>query len=231
MLVTAQMGLRQRLNLARLYWSTDAQLDRLIDRARSAFRGGVDVVHLHAPAADPAALAQLTRQLLSLAPMRALVVAEQQVSAPDTGARFCEGLSVTAVRSDLPHSLIGVTAASAEELDAALATPEVDFVVVGQLPAGPADESAVDLELVARAAELAPPHAAKPWFAAGDITADNLAAVIAAGAHRVVVGSAIATADDPAAVAQDLRTELDAAWANGRTPAQQMEDAWIPGTE
>ena len=225
------MGLRQRLNLARLYWSTDARPDGLLDLVRSAFRGGVDLVHLHHPATDPAVLAEITRQLLPLAPMRGLVVAEHQPAAPDTGVRFGDGLSVAAIRADLPHSLIGLAADSAEELDAALANPDVDFVVVGQLPGGPDAEPAVDLDLVARAAELAPPHAAKPWFAAGDITEDNLAAVISAGAHRVVVGAAIGTAGDPAAVAQHLRAELNAAWANGRTPAQQMEDAWISGTE
>jgi thiamine-phosphate pyrophosphorylase len=43
-----------------------------------------------------------------------------------------------------------------------------------------------------------------PWFAIGGINADNVAAVIEAGAQRIAVSQAILSAEDPAAAAAKL---------------------------
>ncbi|MFO1095076.1 MAG: thiamine phosphate synthase [Planctomycetaceae bacterium] len=49
-----------------------------------------------------------------------------------------------------------------------------------------------------------------PWFAIGGIVAANVAAVTGAGGARVAVSSAICAADDPAAVARELRSRFTA---------------------
>ena len=59
--------------------------------------------------------------------------------------------------------------------------------------------------LTATAAE-----AAKPWFAIGGIaTGERLDAIRQAGARRAVVVRAIASAEDPAAAARELKEELE----------------------
>ncbi|MEX2195313.1 MAG: thiamine phosphate synthase [Thermoleophilaceae bacterium] len=49
----------------------------------------------------------------------------------------------------------------------------------------------------------------RPWFAIGGIDTSNVAEVAEAGAGRVVVVRAIRDADDPRAVARELRTALE----------------------
>jgi len=48
-----------------------------------------------------------------------------------------------------------------------------------------------------------------PWFAIGGIDPDNVAAVAAAGATRIVVVRAIRDAADPEAAAATLRAGVD----------------------
>lgn len=50
------------------------------------------------------------------------------------------------------------------------------------------------------------------WFAAGGITPETIGAVLAAGARRVVVSSAIFASDDPFATTQLLADALKVAW-------------------
>jgi thiamine-phosphate pyrophosphorylase len=61
------------------------------------------------------------------------------------------------------------------------------------------------LELVRHAAE----HAPVPFFAIGGIDAENAAEVIAAGAQRLCVLRAIASAEEPERAARELRELLD----------------------
>jgi thiamine-phosphate pyrophosphorylase len=76
------------------------------------------------------------------------------------------------------------------------------------------DYPPVGLDLVRYAARVAPPSdlAAKPWFAIGGITTDNLDRVVAAGARRVCVVRPITQASDPQAAAQALTDRLRQAW-------------------
>ena len=61
---------------------------------------------------------------------------------------------------------------------------------------------AAGLDYVRHAAERRPPV---PWFAIGGIDAGNVAAVVEAGAERIVVVRALRDAADPAAAAAELR--------------------------
>jgi len=49
---------------------------------------------------------------------------------------------------------------------------------------------------------------AVPWFAIGGIDATNVAAVVGAGATRIVVVRALTESDDPEATARALRGAL-----------------------
>jgi thiamine-phosphate pyrophosphorylase len=85
---------------------------------------------------------------------------------------------------------------------------QADYIAVGPVHETPtkAGRPAVGLELVRYAAA----RARRPFFAIGGLDAANLAAVLDAGARRVVVLRAIADAADPQLAASQLRKQLDA---------------------
>lgn len=88
------------------------------------------------------------------------------------------------------------------------ASSSVDYVSVGPVWETPtkAGRPGVGLGLVEHAAAGAP----HPFFAIGGIDPANAADVVAAGAHRLGVVRAIRDAEDPAAVAEELRSALGA---------------------
>jgi hypothetical protein len=100
--------------------------------------------------------------------------------------------------------LIGVSTHAPAEIDAA---GQADYLGVGPVHATPTKPGrpAVGLELVRYAAG----HAPRPFFAIGGIDAENVSAVLAAGATRVAVVRAIAQAPDPELAARALREALD----------------------
>jgi thiamine-phosphate pyrophosphorylase len=114
-----------------------------------------------------------------------------------------------------PDVLIGLSSHSAAELDAAAANPDVDYFCVGPVWETPTKQgrAGVGLDLLRRAAELAPPFTpgARPWFVTGGVAPDTLDAVLETGARRVVVVRALTEAADPEAVAGELAARLAAA--------------------
>jgi thiamine-phosphate pyrophosphorylase len=78
-----------------------------------------------------------------------------------------------------------------------------DYIAVGPVHATPTKEGrpAIGVEPVRYAAA----HVTVPWFAIGGIDTTTVAAVVKAGARRIVVVRAIADADDPEAAARALR--------------------------
>ena len=108
-------------------------------------------------------------------------------------------------------AIVGLSTHSPAQLDAAHAAGagRPDYVSVGPVWETPtkAGRPAAGLEYVGYAAE----HATLPWFAIGGIDPDNVAAVAAAGATRIVVVRAIRDAAEPAAAAATLRAGIDPA--------------------
>jgi len=102
-------------------------------------------------------------------------------------------------------ALIGLSTHSPEQVDAAAGSG--DYIAVGPVHATPTkpDYPPVGLDLVRYAAE----NATAPFFAIGGIDPENAGAVIDAGAQRVAVVRAIRDADDPGAVARDLRSRIE----------------------
>ena len=210
--VTALLGIDTRLKLARLFFVTDARartgdLERVVS---AAFAGGVDVVELvDARLDDRAELAALNTVRRVAQRHQGLVAVHKN---PDLAGEFAadvlhlpaDGVAARRARRALhEYALIGRSCRSTTAFDAALADPDVNYLVAD-----------ADPRSIEHAARVAPPSdpSSKPWFAAGGITLDSLDAVLSAGARRVAVSRAIARADDPERAAAEFRERLTAAW-------------------
>jgi thiamine-phosphate pyrophosphorylase len=141
-----------------------------------------------------------------------LIVNDRPLVAREVGADGVhvgqEDMPIAEVRELLgPDMLIGLSTHVPEEIDAVDAEL-VDYIGVGPVHATPTKPGrpAVGLELVRYAAGNAP----VPYFAIGGIDTSNAPEVIDAGARRLCVLRAIASAEDPQHAARELREVLDA---------------------
>lgn len=225
--VTALMGLDARLRLARLYLCTDARERQgdLEDFLTAAFAGGVDIVQIRQRGMKPKAeLAALDVARHAAAPYQAIVCVNDSA---ELAGRFSADMlhlgssqaEASVARRPLHRwALIGRSTHSTEQVDRVIADHDVDYFFVGPTFAGPPmpDEEPVGLSLVRYAARRAPVATmeSKPWFASGGIDASNLDDVIEAGARRICVMRAIASASDPQQAARELRDKLQAKWRN-----------------
>ena len=202
---------RQRIAGARLYLVCDARPRAFLD---AALRGGVDVVQLRDKALDDEALVEAARAFRAATdPTGAIFVLNDR---PDlVGACAADGVHVgqddatpAAARAAVgPEGIVGRSTHAPEQLAAAEADPDVDYLAVGPVHATPTKPGrpAAGLRYVEHAAAAA----TKPWFAIGGIDAGTVGAVVAAGARRIVVVRAIARAEDPEAAARGLRAALE----------------------
>jgi len=206
-----------RLAAARLYLVCGAAGDGRDLRAflDAALRGGVDVVQLREK--DPSvgddallAAAQVFRDACDA--HGALFVLNDR---PDLAAAArADGVHVG--QDDMPVAearalvgedvLLGRSTHTPEQVEDA-AVADVDYFAVGPVHATPTKPGrpAVGLELIRHAASA--PRAV-PWFAIGGIDTSNVAAVVEAGASRIVVVRALTDADDPETTARALRGAL-----------------------
>jgi thiamine-phosphate pyrophosphorylase len=212
---------RARLAAARLYLVCGAISDSsspgeraLPDLLREAIAGGVGVVQLrekHLPDEELVAVANAARALcerlgaLLIINDRPLVAREVSADGVHVGQ---DDMPVEEVRELVgPDMLIGLSTHAPEEIDAVDAEL-VDYIGVGPIHETPTKPGrpAVGLELIRHAAERAP----VPFFAIGGIDAGNAPDAIEAGARRLCVLRAIASAEDPSRAARGLRELLDA---------------------
>jgi thiamine-phosphate pyrophosphorylase len=118
-----------------------------------------------------------------------------------------DDLPVAAARRVLgPDALIGVSTHTVEQVDKAVADG-ADYLGVG--PTFPGTTKAFDHFPGLAFVQAAAARTSLPAFAIGGIQPDNVQRVVAAGLRRVAVSSAVATADDPRAVAATLRHHLN----------------------
>jgi thiamine-phosphate pyrophosphorylase len=212
---------RARLATARLYLvcgpiSDSSPQDRgaLPDLLRAAIGGGVEIVQLrekHLPGDELVAVANAVRALCERLGAL-LIVNDRPLIAREVGADGVhvgqEDMPVAEVRELVgPEMLIGLSTHTPAEIDAVDAGL-VDYIGVGPVHATPTKpgRAAVGLELVRYAAE----NASVPYFAIGGIDSGNAPEAIAAGAQRLCVLRAIASADNPEHAARELRELLDA---------------------
>lgn len=202
---------RERLRTARLYLCCDARPhgEDPEPLLRAALSGGVDIVQLREkqlPRRDVERSALTFRRLCDT--YSALFIVNDD---PDL-ARACNADGVHVGQDDTavaearealgPDAIIGLSTHSEEQIAAAAQQP-VDYISVGPIWETPTKQGrpAVGLELIRHAATGAP----HPFFAIGGIDPANAAQVIEAGARRMCVVRAIRDAENPAAIAEELR--------------------------
>ncbi len=202
---------RERLRSARLYLCCDARPhgEDPEPLLRAALNGGADIVQLREKSLPrrEVELAALTFRRLCDTYSALFVVND------DPGlAHACNADGVHVGQDDMPvaearaalgpDAIVGLSTHSEEQI-AAAAEEAVDYISVGPIWETPTKEGrpAVGLDLIRHAAANAP----HPFFAIGGIDASNAAEVIEAGARRICVVRAIRDAEDPAAVAEELR--------------------------
>jgi thiamine-phosphate pyrophosphorylase len=208
------MELRERLADARLYLVCDARPRAFLD---AALRGGVDVIQLRDKTlqsdVEIVAAARAFRAAADAA--GALFVLNDRPDLVD--ACGADGVHVGQDDAD-PRSaraavgddrIVGRSTHAPDQLAAADADPDVDYLAVGPVHATPTKPGrpAAGIAYVEHAARTGP---STPWFAIGGIDAATLPAVVAAGARRIVVVRAITEAPDPEAAARALRDGLEA---------------------
>ena len=202
---------RERLRTARLYLCCDARPhgEDPEPLLRAALSGGVDIVQLREkqlPQREVERSALTFRRLCDT--YSALFIVNDD---PDL-ARSCDADGVHVGQEDMPatevreavgpDAIVGLSTHSEEQIAAAAQQP-VDYMSVGPIWETPTKQGrpAVGLELIRHAATGAP----HPFFAIGGIDPVNAAQVVEAGARRMCVVRAIRDAENPAAVAEELR--------------------------
>jgi thiamine-phosphate pyrophosphorylase len=200
---------QQRLAQARLYLVCDVQGDAFL---HAALDGGVDLVQLRCKdGSDEEILAAAARFRTICGHHGALFIVndrpELALQADADGVHVGQDDTPVAQARALlgDERIVGLSTHSPVQVDAAREQP-VDYIAVGPVHETPTKPGrpAVGLELVSYAAT----HIGVPFFAIGGINLDNVDAVAAAGAERIVVVRALTQARDPQAVARALRASI-----------------------
>jgi len=194
---------------ARLYLITDDRLDPV----PTAIDGGVDLVQLRHKTLDDDAFLELARRLAKLCHARRVpLILNDRVHlvepAGADGAHIGEGDMAPEQARDIlgPNRLLGISTHSFAELAAARAAG-ADHCGLGPM----FSTATKQLDRPPGGAELVKEcHGATnlPVFCIGGITPQNVGELVAAGATRVAVSSAILGAGDPRATAALLRARL-----------------------
>jgi len=182
--------------------------------------GGADLIQLRAKASTPNEIRQMAEKILPITRLAdvGLVINDYTDIAHDFDAEFCHLGQEDFFDAGHKHVIelwgmervvrIGLSTHSPEQAKRALAAG-ADYIAIGPVYATGTKPTAkpVTLEYVAWAA--APQSGVNiPWFAIGGITLGNLDDVLAAGARRICVVSAILNAADVAKACAEFRQRL-----------------------
>jgi len=183
--------------------------------------GGADLIQLRAKKSPPAEIRRMAEKILRITKRAnvGLVINDYVDIAADLDAEFCHlgqedffdtGYThCSEVRSQKSEVRIGLSTHSPEQAKRALAAGP-DYIAIGPVFATDTKPTAkpVTLEYVRWAA--APQSGVNiPWFAIGGINLENLGDVLAAGARRVCVVSAILNTPDVAKACAEFRRRLE----------------------
>jgi thiamine-phosphate pyrophosphorylase len=202
---------RQRLRDARLYFVADR--DGMQHALDGALGGGADLFQLRdKDASDDELLAAAETARDRCRAAGALFVLNDR---PDL-AVACGADGVHVGQDDTPVArareivghdvIVGLSTHSVKQAQAGCRSG-ADYIAVGPVHATPTKEGrpAIGVEPIRYAAA----HVSVPWFAIGGIDTKTVGDVVRAGARRIVVVRALADADDPQAVARDLRASMN----------------------
>lgn len=208
------------LSECRLYTFVDTSYlgDRSVEAvARQLCEGGSDLIQLRAKTSTPDEVRRMAAVLLPIAARASigLVINDYPQIAADTGAPLCHlgqedfsNAKYTHICHIAPAKFrlkIGLSTHTPAQAEQAL-TAGADYIAVGPVYATATKPTAqpVTLEYVRWAAR----HVSIPWFAIGGITLENVGQVLAAGATRVCVVSAILKAPDIAEACRLFKKRL-----------------------
>ena len=179
--------------------------------------GGADLIQLRAKKSSPEEIRAMAEKIMLLTRRAGvgLVINDYPEIAREIGAEFCHlgqedffkagYQSVSELKTQNSKLKIGLSTHSPEQAKRALAA-DADYLAVGPVYATGTKPTAkpVTLEYVRWAAQ----NVNIPWFAIGGINLENLGDVLAAGARRVCVVSAILNAPDVTRACAEFRRRL-----------------------
>lgn len=187
------------------------------DVARKLCEGGSDIIQLRAKNTPPDEIRRMAETILPITREAGvpLVINDHPDIAVAVGAESCHlgqedffdagyqhAREFQTTRSNLQ---IGLSTHAPDQAKRALSA-EPAYIAIGPVYATPTKPGSppVTLEYVRWAAA----NVTIPWFAIGGITLDNLDEVLAAGARRICVVSAILNAPDIAKACQQFKSRL-----------------------
>jgi thiamine-phosphate pyrophosphorylase len=205
----------------RLYTFVDTAYlrDRAPERvAQELCDGGSDLIQLRAKGSSPDEIRSMAGKILPITKRAnvGLVINDYFDIARDLAAELCHlgqedffdaGFKeVSEVKAKNSHVLIGLSTHAPAQARRALAAG-ADYLAIGPVYATGTKPGAlpVTLDYVRWAAA----NISIPWFAIGGITLQNVADVLAAGAQRVCVVSAILDAPDISKACAEFRRRLN----------------------
>lgn len=185
--------------------------------ARALCDGGADLIQLRAKGSTPAEILEIAESILPVTRKAgvSLVINDHLEIAEQVGAECCHlgqedffdagYASVAQLRKPGSQVKIGLSTHRPEQARRAI-TAGADYVAIGPVFRTGTKPQAepVTLEYVRWAAA----NVSVPWFAIGGITLENVDQVVAAGARRICVVSAILNAADPAAACRSFKARL-----------------------
>ena len=199
-------SLPMRLEDARLYLVVDARPAVVA----AALRGGVDVVQLRLKEARDEEVVAAGRELRRLCAAHGalLIVNDRPDLALACGADGVhvgqEDVSVAEARRVVGEDrIVGLSTHSPEQIAAA---GSADYIGVG--PVYPTATKPTAKPVTVDYVRWAAANVKIPWFAIGGITLNNLDAVLAAGAQRICVVSAILNSGDIPATCRKFKQHL-----------------------
>jgi len=174
--------------------------------------GGSDLIQLRAKKSSPDEIRRMAENILPITKRAnvSLVINDYPKIAQDLGAEFChlgqEDFEELKSKSSEFRIGFGLSTHSPEQARQALKT-DAEYIAIGPVFATGTKPGAkpVTLEYVRWAAA----NVTVPWFAIGGINLKNLDDVLAAGAKRICVVSAILNAPDVATACREFRKRLD----------------------
>lgn len=185
--------------------------------ARQLCDGGADLIQLRAKKSSPEEIHRMAEAILPIvrAANVGLVINDHLEVARDVGADFCHlgqedffnggHTHVSEIRNPKSEIRIGLSSHAPPQAQRATAAG-ADYIAIGPVYSTDTKPTAkpVTLEYV----RWAEKNVKVPWFAIGGINLQNLDDVLAAGARRVCVVSAILNAADIAKACVEFRKRL-----------------------
>jgi thiamine-phosphate pyrophosphorylase len=179
--------------------------------------GGADLIQLRAKHETPDQVRRMAEALLPITQRAgiALVINDHPQIALQVGAPLCHlgqedffGAGFQFVRQLAgcpPEIRVGLSTHAPAQAERALRA-EPDYLAIGPVYATPTKPTAPPVTLAY--VRWAAAHVRIPWFAIGGINLDTVGDVLAAGARRICVVSAILNAPDIAAASRAFRRRL-----------------------